>query len=71
MTIWISWDAVNTDAVRAAYDALGIGETLQANVPTYNNGTAVVGSDVLTIEQAATLPVTVHTEHPEGMVRDD
>lgn len=57
MTVWIRWLPENDAAVRAAYVALGIGETIQAAPLVLGDGSYLVGSSVLTMEQAATLPV--------------
>lgn len=56
MTVWIRWTPATDAAVRAAYEALGLGETIQANPTVLADGSYLVGSSVLTMEQAATLP---------------
>lgn len=56
MTVWVRWLPENDAAVRAAYDALGIEETIQASPLVLDDGSYLVGSSVLTMEQAATLP---------------
>lgn len=70
MTVWIAWAAEDDAEVRAAYDALAIGETIQRYPETDAEGRLMVGSGGLTLEQAQTLPQLLHAgpERPSWWV---
>lgn len=72
MTTYIRWLPHDDVAVRAAYEALDIGETIQTTPNVLTDGTYLVGSSVLTEAQAETLPIIEHssTWKPEWVVQD-
>jgi len=63
MTVWIAWAPENDLEVRAAYNALGIGETIQISPETVTGGFYLAGSSVITIEQARSLPHVAASDH--------
>lgn len=71
MTIWLEWDGRKDVAVRRAYDASGIGETIQ-DVPGRSSGRYLVGSSRITERQARSLrDVIVHLEYPGDWTPDE
>jgi len=81
-TVWLEWAPKFTTTIRTAYDAMGIGETLQANIPVDVTGKrCLVGSSVLTLDGANELreatkggtgyKLTVWAERPDDWEAPD